>query len=69
MRYELQLKLGASEALALATVASSYGLATNVIRLTSDGKERTVDIPWTLRDMDRLLFAQWAFRNGRLNDW
>ena len=67
-RYLRQRRLGATPELALAVVASSYGLQTNVVRLGSDGQENVVTIPWTLRDMERLLFAQYLYRNGQLRD-
>jgi hypothetical protein len=67
-RYLAQRRMGATEELALAVVASSYGLNTEVVRLGSDGTEKVVTIPWSLKDVERLLFTRHLYRSGRLHD-
>lgn len=67
-RYNRQRMLGATPALALQVVAESYGLATNVVRLGSDGSEKTVPVKWTLEQINGLLFAKWRYQTGDLDE-
>lgn len=60
---------GESEASARHTVASSYGLNTNVVRLGTDGSEKLVTIPGTVRDIERLLFAKYLVAEGIVTEW
>lgn len=68
MRYRLALLRGESPAAARASVAVSYGLNANVVRLGSDGTEKVVTITWTIEQIARLLFIQHLYRTGLLTE-
>ena len=66
MRYLAQRQLGADHHSALATVASSYGLSTNVVRLTTDGNRTSTMLRWTVAEMSAVIFLRWERETGRI---